>query len=600
MKKIVDRSNITSNADGLFFLKEENFSHKMFFHGMALVTFLGLSCFFFSPILFDPHSILFGGSGDCQATVAGIWATINGYVKGPSIPLYSAPFGIPSVNGGIQPLFEWITVVFAHLGGEISGYNFLIILSFPLTALTTYFFLFYYLRDPFSAFVGGTAFGFCSGAILHASAGHLTYSINFMLPLFLWALLYHHLKHHFLSSLLVGATYSILTLLSIYWGYFALFLGLYLAVFDLICHRKKIVTTSMSYLPGVLLAGVAIGYFLFPHICSQLTSDSDTLAKSGRVRSLVELATLSARPWDYVLPPVTHPFWGKWTNPLALRLVHGSNVIEQTLYLGVVPICLLFVGVWMAKNNVFSKDRNRLFLLFVGGALTMLILSAPPYIPIGANRIPLLSYFLHPIFPMFRAYARSGIFVCLFLSCSAAVVLTQLRSNGMLLQKKVVLFLITVLLIFDGWCVSPDLFTKVSTPEVYEWLKNQPGDFIIAAYPMSPYNEASYYQYPFWQRVHRKRMVNGALPQCKEAWQMFNDVQDLSRQQTVEILRKHGVKYVIVHPLLYEEGPIPLPIKRFYPAHFSEAKYGPCPSPENSFLGQPYRVFGRDRIYRLS
>lgn len=570
------------------------------YHLMALVTFLSLSVIFFFPILFHPYSILFGGYGDCQATIAGMWAKINGHINGASISLYSAPFGIPNINGGVQPLFEWLTATFAKWGGgEISGYNILVFLSLPVTAFSTYVFLYCYVKDHFAAFVGGTLFGFCPAAVLHASAGHLTYSINFMLPVFLSAIFYHWGHHRFSSSLFIGLSYSVLTLLSIYWGYFALFLGIYLFVVDVVYLRKNFTKTMTSYLPGVLMAGLVLGVVLFPHIHSQLTADPRILAESGRIRRFIELATLSARPWDYILPPATHPLWGRWSNPLALRLVHGSNIIEQTLYLGLVPIFLLFVGVRLARNKSFSEERHKLFLVFIGGSVVMLILSAPPYVPIGPIKVPLPSYLLYPIFPMFRAYARSGIFVNLLLSCAAAVVLSQIKFIYPFLKKKVALLFIWSFLIFDYWSISPDLFASVAPPGVYQWLKNQPGDFIVAEYPMIPYNEAAYYQYPFWQRIHGKRMVNGALPQCREAWKIYNAIQDFSRPGVVEILRNCGVKYVIVHPLLYKEGPIPSPIKRFFPAHFSQARYGDGHPPNTKSLGEPIGVFGRDTVYRL-
>lgn len=568
--------------------------------GKALFLFLGLSFVFFHPLLLHPFSILFGGYGDCQATVAGMWAKINGHLNSPIISLYSAPFGIPNTDGGIQPLYEFLTYFFAKWGGgEISGYNLLVFLSFPLTAFLTYDFLFRLLKDPFAAFVGGTLFGFCPAAVLHASAGHLAFSINWMVPIFLWSLIYHRRCHRFHSALFIGGAYAILTLLSLYWGYFALFLGIYMGISDLVSYQGNKWKGGWSYVPGVLLAVIILGIFLYPHILAQLTTDPRVLVESGKVRRFVELATLSARPWDYLLPPVTHPLWGRWTNPLALRWVHGSNIIEQTLYLGLVPIVLFFVGIQLARKNLFSGEHQHLFFTFVGGSIVMVILSAPPYIPLGPMKIPLPSYFLYPLFPMFRAYARSGVFVGFLLSCAAAVVLSQLRRISPILKKKGVLLLIWSFVVFDIWSISPDLFSSIQVPRVYDWLKNQPGDFIVAEYPMIPYNEAAYYQYPFWQRIHGKRLVNGALPQYKEAWSLYQDIQDLSKPEVVPILQKCGVKFVIVHPLLYEEGPIPTPIKRFFPAHFSQAKYGSGRPPDLSSLGEPFRVFGQDRVYRL-
>ncbi len=81
-------------------------------------------------------------------------------------------------------------------------------------------------------------------------------------------------------------------------------------------------------------------------------------------------------------------------------------------------------------------------------------------------------------------------------------------------------------------------------PEVYYWLKGQPGDFAIAEYPIDA-NGANM-MHMFYQTKHDKKMVNGTIPGTY-ANKIAKSITKLSDPKTTKVLKWMGVKYVLVH-----------------------------------------------------
>ena len=231
----------------------------------------------------------------------------------------------------------------------------------------------------------------------------------------------------------------------------------------------------------------------------------------------------------------------------------------------------------------------------------MIFFSMPPFIYWGDIKVPTISHLMYGIAHMFRVYARFGILANFFMAVAAAVVLSELSGRMPRVRYILLLTVLLPVLIFEYWSVPPYYAKDVSkTPAVYQWLADEPDDTIIAEYPMMKHDRASFYTYLFWQRIHRKRMVNGAAPDNKEAWNFYQQVEDLSAEETQKLLHAAGVRYIIVHKEMYGEGDIPEPLKRYYPAEASAVQYNGGKVPMNAFLNKPFKVFGDDSVYVLS
>jgi hypothetical protein len=476
-----------------------------------------------------------------------------------------------------------------------------VLLSFALTSFTSYLFIYYLLRKALPAFVGGLIFGFCPGAVMQAVGGHLTFAFNMFVPLFLLALFHNRERRTLVSAFFVGLSYALLTLNSLYFGYFSIFIAFLFSVFDYVANRKcSLKRLLLNYLFVALFASVLIIPFQYKTIVHIMSTSHIELAKMGHIRYYGELITFSARPLDYFLPSIDHPVLGRFIGDIARSHLHGSNLFEQTLYLGFTPLLLCLAGCFLWSNRQYHIGLRHYSPFFSAGALLMIFFSMPPFIYWGDVKVPTISHLMYGIAPMFRVYARFGILANLFVACAAAVVLAELSQRVSKMRYYMLLSVLLPVLVFEYWSIPPHYARSIDPPPaVYQWLAKEPGDFIVAEYPMMKSDEAAFYTYLFWQRIHKKRMVNGATRDNTEAWEFFEKVRDLTNPDTVQLLKSVGVKYVIVHQKMYEEGQIPEPLKRYYPPQTSAATYNRGETFTGNVLREPYKSFGQDLVFAL-
>jgi hypothetical protein len=552
------------------------------------------------PIVAHPGSVLLGGWGDVQGVVWAIWARARGLFESSTISMFGAPYGVPNSGVGLQPIYEFLLRVVSKWFGEVAGFNLLVFVSFPVTAYATFLFLARLIGDRPAAFLGGLIFGFCPAAVFHAAAGHLTFALNLFLPAFLAALFFNRDRRSLFSSALLGMSYAMLTLTCLYWGYYSLFIGCFFFAFDFWTSERGMRSMAVrSYLPAVILSGGILICVLYPALHLQVTAGTETLHKMGRIRDPYALVVYSARFREYFLPPSTHPVFGRWAASILRAHLHESNVFEQTLYLGLIPIALCLVGFVLASRGDLPPSRRTYFLFFTGGVAWMAFVSAPPFFRVESHRLPTLSYFMYRLAPMFRVYSRAGLIAVLFLAGAVAVVVAHLRSRLRKPWNDVLVVGSSLFLVFEYWCVPPGFFQKLETPPVYQWLARQPGDIIIAEYPMWVGDELPQSTYLFWQRAHGKRMVNGAIPSSGQAWDLSESVRDLSNPAVVGRLKEAGVSYVIVHGKGYSEGRIPAALKPYFPSAMADVPYDDGKPPVNALLPSPGMRFGSDVVYRL-
>jgi hypothetical protein len=552
-------------------------------------------------LVFQLNSTLFGDYGDTRGGVWWLWARINGLLDGPINHLIAAPFGLPNDRDFSQPVSDWLSIILARLTNEIAGYNLFVFLAFPLTAIATYFLLNWLLHNRIAAVAGGLIFGFCPAAVMQAAAGHAPFAFNAFIPLFLLALFYNRAQRTLVSAFCASSCFALITLTALYFGYFAIYIAVFFVVFDLLNNkggdRRAI---FLNYLYAAIFAGVLILPFEYKAIYQQIAVGGDTLAKVGRIRDFRELNIYSSRPWEFLIPSIDHPVLGRLFYDFVRTHLHGSNVPEQTLYLGMVPVGLLLAGIVHVVRRKLDAGYRSYFLFFAFGALWVYFLSLPPLISLGGVNVPTMSFFAYKVAPMFRVYARFGILVNLFVACAAAVVLAHLYQRMKRARYYAMLAILLPLLMFEYWSVPPGYALAVDQPpKVYRWLAEQPGDLIVAEYPMMRWDEAAIYTYYFWQRIHKKKLVNGASPENARAWAFFEKVRNLGDPQTPALLKAEGVKYVIVHKRMYAEGPIPAPIKRYYPALDSGAAYSGGIAPSILYPLKLFKTFGTDMVFLL-
>lgn len=567
----------------------------------ALLFYTLISLAMTWPLPANLSAAVFRGYGDVFGDIWTMWGRVQGVDHLQNNPWVAAPFGASVLLNARQPVLEFLLVFPAKYFGEVASYNVFCLFSLVLTAFFTYLFLHQYLRRFFPSFLGGFIFGFSPAAFMRVGAGHLGFVLNLFFPLLLWSLLVNRERRTVFTAMAGGCFFALLTLTSLYWGYFAVFI---VFVFCLLDYRTRIsFSNRFQFWANYGIMGSVAFVLVLPFELKWIKyvlgfSDKIKSVSSVVERPLIEMAVLSARPWEYFLPSVDHPLWGNAVWGWLRWHLHGSNIPEQSIYLGVVPVVLFIGGFYFYRKNLLNPEQAFLFRLFLWCSFAMLILSAPPYIPLGKIKIPLFSYFLHGVAPMFRAYCRFGILLLFFVGCGAAVGVPRLQETLTRKTQWIWGGLCMGVLLFEFWN-PPKLVWVDEVPPVYEWLAQQPGDVIVAEYPMAAYTDPSHYTYLFWQRIHRKRLVNGAQPTDPEAWSFYQSVKELSGPTVIQDLRRVGTTFVIIHDDGYEAGLIPFPLKRYFAPHVASLKYNNGISPEVPFLGDPCQSFGPVRVYCL-
>ena len=391
------------------------------------------------------------------------------------------------------------------------------------------------------------------------------------------------------NLILTAIAFALVADFNAYYGFFCLIFTFGFLIFcsfyhwkeklSLLLKRKKQIELKERITKGFFFTADILGVFLcaiiieFPVLW--VFSKSFLFKNSNAVmhvvieyrRSFDYLIAQSARPLSYLLPASTHPIFGKFTKSMFGSLFYGRGSIEQTLYLGWVPPILAFIAFRQWKHKRLHADQYPKYLyskenfyigFFVFSAWLAFVFSMPPVVDLGLFRLYLPSYFTYKIFPMFRAYARFGVIVSLCVSILAAYGIKFILEK--IKTKKAQWFFFAFILLtimFEFTNMPPTRVTDLTKfPEVYAWLKQQPGDLIIAEYPMinqTPGEAWTNYNYLYYQTKHEKRLVNGASLGTK-AFEIKKKILKVEDKATPGILKTLGTKYVILHTDLYKNG----------------------------------------------
>ena len=577
-------------------------------HSPAILFYIILSLALFIPWLLKPNSVIMAIPGDPLGGIWGFWQANIALHNGQS-PLFtsyiSAPYGF---NYGPETSYLWSALLWPtiFLTGEIFTYNFFYFISFPLAAITMYMLAWHVTRNRVASLVAGFIFSF-SPYHLMRSLQHLTLANIQWLPLFFLSLIKFHEKRSSTNLFLLAGSFSLLFLFDYYYGYFTLIIAILMYCFIFIYGRLRLKYEPLQNsgrgnkkfaISIIAITSVSLAAAIFPIILNWIQ------LKALFGRSMNELYIFSARPLEYLTPSIDNPFFGPFIEKFASGRLHQSNFFEQTLYLGFTPLVLAGIAIYSFKK---ANKRTR-FIIYISltGALTALIFSAPPTVSLLGVTIPMPSYFAYKIVPVFRVYARFGIFVMLFVALLAGIGFQQLIDKFKSNWSKVLLITLTMLLITVEFInIPPWRYVSLESsaaPRVYRWLAMQQGDFIVVEYPWVSSAEYSNNEYLFYQRVHKKRLANGAAP-GSSAERKRQKLVDLEDSDIGIRLRQLGVKYVIVHRDKYKEGVIPDKLKRYYGGASTgisqiEYNYGKVPVITSSSLKLAKR-FNNDYVYKV-
>ena len=336
-----------------------------------------------------------------------------------------------------QPVTDIPGGLIARIAGGVAAYNWIVLLSFPLTAVAAFLLARHLSLSPAGATLAAMACAFAPFHIAHA-AYHPHIAQVQWIPLYLLAL-WRCLDRASLTAIafLVAATAAV-TLSNFYGGLIAAVITP-VAVGAYVFRRRGASTrpardlaVTLSALAAVAVAGVAYVVYLAPAV----VTDRATFAFPAS-----DLVRYSATVWSFLTPPVAHPLFGAAAARVWETAGVRDGVVEQQVYLGwsLIGLALIAIVGWLV-------DRRGYVPVLAGvAAIALYFAMSPPA-------------WLYHALPMFRSYARFGVVVQLMAALVAGIGFDRLW-RGAKWPLRTVAATLAVLLVGE-YAVSPRAMSR--------------------------------------------------------------------------------------------------------------------------------------------
>src|SRR5262249_19388168 len=153
--------------------------------------------------------------------------------------------------------------------------------------------------------------------------------------------------------------------------------------------------------------------------------------------------------------------------------IHGSNLVESTLYVGVTVILLALIAFWAFLRRRLPAGLGSTVFVLSLIVVAALITSAPPEVRFLGVLIPFPSHFIAKITSTWRVYAGFVIVVMLGVSALAGIGLYALTRGRARWLQIAILVCASVLVPLDLWTGFGPI-NKIEIPRVYQALAKQP------------------------------------------------------------------------------------------------------------------------------
>jgi hypothetical protein len=479
--------------------------------------------------------------------------------------LVAYPFGI-DFSHKFPKVYFWdmMTFLLGIIMKSALAYNIQVLLNFVLSGFFMYLLVYFLARDSVTAMFSGIIFTFCPQHFVR-SWQHIGLTYLQWMPLYLLTIFKLKEKPNLRNCALTTAALLIVASFDSHYFYFMLIAALVFLLYELFYWLRIKNKTSIDFIKYLILAVISTIIMTLPQYWLYIRNifNKIILQSSSRnpfLRPFEDLFSQSAKPLSYLLPSTEHPIFGNFTKYFVGDFLYGQSFTEHTLYLGWTTIILAFVAFrfWKRKRKIqtttdLQEKENFAIGYFILLTIVAWFFSQPPWWKFGSVRIFMPSFFTYKILPMVRAYARFGILVLLALSVLAGFglkfILDRIKSN---FKKMITAICFCGLILFEFFNIPSEHIIDLSkTPSVYQWLKEQKEDFVIAEYPLDI--EGQEVSYLFYQTKHHKKMINGTIPGTK-ANEISRTITKLSEPKTAGVLKWLGVKYVLVHTDAYKES----------------------------------------------
>jgi O-antigen/teichoic acid export membrane protein len=512
--------------------------------GLVLLSTTAFVCVLFWPVVAHLGSTVLGTPGsDSTGGIAFFWDLQHegGYhlLGLTHHTLLAAPFGIDTTNAVNVQLFlpYYPTYLAAHVVGEIAALNLTTLAGYILPGAAMYLLVRYLgcsrLVSAWAVLVY-IVFPWHLARLEHASLLHIE-----VLALLIVALVAAARKPSWQRVALVGVANLACWLTSGYFGAMAAVTSVAFALgAALVSDRARrlpllLGTSAVAIAPAAVIGIAAVA--------------SGTNTGAGLGREAVDLSAFGLRPVELVVPPEKSWFLGSHLDSFWHAHSHGSNATELSNYLGLLTIALALGWLVVAFRRRASISETQrvatagLVAVFVAG----LLFALPSPVSVFGHDVWMPSRLLWEALPAFRVISRWDPLLMTALLPLAALGL-QTASRAIARNRQALAFSVVgaaMVLSFVELSVHPaePRFRTVPTPPEYSAIDRTPPG-IVAEYPLGQSDI-----YRFWQRKHRRPLLNGAEPGTEADYARLV-LLDPTQPGTASALSFLGVTAVSVHP----------------------------------------------------
>lgn len=555
-------------------------------HGPALLVYILLTIIFLWPVAGSLGHRAAGWEGDNLFYVRQMW-----WVKHALLDLHISPFfdpdsyypaGYDIAHGSITPANTVLGLPLTVLFGPVESYNLMVLLSFVLTSLGTYLWVARLTSSRTAGFLAGVIAGFLPYRLAHLPGHMPTMTIQWF-PLCLYAFEMFREKPRAGRGVFLGVMAALIALSDWYYGYSA---ALLLPFYALLRTRpwKEFWRRRAVWL-GLLAAAAAALVLIVPFIIPYVRM----MAAGGLSRSIVEMESWSMNFYDFFLPNLLHPVWGKALTPVFYE--QARMWVEHGVSLGYIAMGLALYGFLRRRRQPAAGAWAALwvvsYLIALGPTLhafdKQVIFPLPAFAarwaaaffglfpPLSSLKelaiakqgtpVPLPSFFLYLFVPFtkgMRVMARFGLWTGLATAALAGlglkVLLEKLGRRGLRpILRAGLLAGLTTLVLFESWRTVP--VVELRPRKVDIWLSKQPASTVIVELPLGqtfrPFQD-------YYQTVHERKTVFGPVSDSfypRERGERADLLADFPSPGSVEALRSFGTTHVLLTPSQIPDWP---------------------------------------------
>jgi hypothetical protein len=400
------------------------------------------------------------------------------------VPQIYFPVGYELAHSEMTPAHTLLGAPITLLAGPTVSYNFLLIISYILTAGFTALLALRMGTERLGAFVAAIGVSFCLYRFARAQA-HLPMMGTQWIVLALYGLEGFIQRRRPRDAMVMSLGAALAAWSSWYYG---VTLPLLLALWLLLRWPWRETRAMLAAWRSGIAALLVLLALLLPYAQPYMQ-----LRENSQVRhDLATLRLLSAQPVDYLVPSDANRLWSQAIVPLR---ADANGERRMTAAFGL--MILAAAGLWRWR-------RRGIAWALAGAGAASLIFSFGPNLELGAFSLPLPARWLYeyaPLLDSIRAWSRVGFYAQLCLGLLAALGLSGITAWRRHYQ---ILGAMAVLLVVMETLNGPFMTSSSAPRAVDQWLARQPGTSAIVQVPdiSTGYNE-------YYSLFHKRPLAIG-------------------------------------------------------------------------------------------